>query len=193
MTPRLKRPTAPAVASATLADQINAAHAACNQAARDALRHALAAGDLLSEAKAACRHGEWQAWLADNFAGSARTARAYLRLAAHRDLLEAKMADSAVLSIDGALRLLATPQSDRPVALSRSEKQQLRHCEAAIERGLSAAAELRRELQPLADAAACSIRDLLRDHVLGDLHEAERDAALAVLNGALAAVEDWPA
>lgn len=167
MTPRIKSPTTPAVASAELADQINAAHAACNQAARDALCHALAAGDLLTEAKATCRPGEWQAWLADNFAGSARTARAYLRLAAHREQLETKTADAAVLSIDGALRLLASPRSDGGTRLAELE--------ATIEEGLAAAQDVYRALGEIAQAtrqdvrAVAAERGIAPQSQLGDL------------------------
>lgn len=101
--------------TASLAEQINAEHEACNVAAGEALRHAMNAGDLLRQAKRLCPHGQWQGWLAENFSGSARTARVYMRLADHRAQLESKMADTAVLSIDGALRLLATTSPPYPI------------------------------------------------------------------------------
>ena len=45
----------------------------------DVLHHAIKAGELLIEAKARCPHGNWQAWLEENFEGSVRTAQAYMR------------------------------------------------------------------------------------------------------------------
>jgi hypothetical protein len=94
----------------TLPAQINQEHQACIRAAGQALEHALRCGDLLMEAKADCRHGEWQSWLAEHFEGSKRSAQAYMRLADNRELLESKSAESALLSIDGAMKLIAGPK-----------------------------------------------------------------------------------
>ncbi len=55
-----------------------------------ALKHALRAGELLSEAKGQLPHGAFGPWLAENFAGSDRTARAYMRVYSHREELEAQ-------------------------------------------------------------------------------------------------------
>ncbi len=63
----------------TLAERINAEHRACEEAATTALSHAMNAGDLLAGAKARLPHGGFGAWLEENFAGSGRTARAYMR------------------------------------------------------------------------------------------------------------------
>jgi hypothetical protein len=49
-----------------------------------ALRHAIRAGELLTEVKARLRHGEWLPWLRDNFPGSERTARLYMQLYKNR-------------------------------------------------------------------------------------------------------------
>jgi len=94
---------------ADLATKINEEHQACCQAATSAVEHAMRVGDLLLEAKAGCGHGEWQIWLAEHFDGSPRTARAYMRLAKHRVQVETKRQTSASLSIDSALRILASP------------------------------------------------------------------------------------
>ena len=93
---------------ASIADRANAEHAACLAAASDALDHAMRAGDLLAEAKSGCEHGQWQQWLADNFDGSVRLAQSYMRLAVNREQF-AKTQTSAHLSIDSALKLLASP------------------------------------------------------------------------------------
>lgn len=96
-----------AMTDAQLIEAIYAAHAEAEQAAATALTKAMAAGDALIEAKHRCQHGEWGGWLAEHFSGSARTARSYMRLASHRDELESKMAESAVLSIDSAVKALS--------------------------------------------------------------------------------------
>jgi Protein of unknown function (DUF3102) len=108
-----------------LAKRINEEHRRCEGAVSAALEHAMNAGDLLSEAKAGLPHGAFGAWLAENFAGSDRTARAYMRVASHRGDLEANRQGSATLSLDGALRALATPKdaapADRPATLEERE------------------------------------------------------------------------
>jgi hypothetical protein len=92
----------------TLADRINAEHRACRAAAVDALEHALAAGELLLQAKAGCPHGTWQDWVDDNFEGSLRTAQIYMHLARRRaEIGEAKTQSSALSSVAGALHLLS--------------------------------------------------------------------------------------
>ena len=98
------------VVTSDLASEINTEHQACMQAAGKAIDHALRCGDLLIEAKGTCQHGEWQGWLAEHFKGAARTARGYMQLADNRELLESKRRTSAVLGIDGALKLLASPK-----------------------------------------------------------------------------------
>jgi hypothetical protein len=98
----------------TLAEHINAEHRACGLALNSALEHALAAGDLLLQAKAECNPRTWLAWLEANFEGKPRTAQVYMQLAKRRDLVErAKAQSSAYLSIAGALRGLA-PQAFGP-------------------------------------------------------------------------------
>lgn len=93
-----------------LAEQINAEHRACETAVGAALAHAMSAGELLAEAKEQLPHGAFGPWLAENFAGSGRTARAYMRVYSRREELEAKRQSSATLSLDGALRALSTPK-----------------------------------------------------------------------------------
>lgn len=96
-----------------LASEINAEHQACMQAAGKAIEHAMRAGDLLSEAKSKCQHGEWQEWLAQNFDASPRTARAYMRLAENRQTIEAKRQSVATLGVADAISLIAAPRLDR--------------------------------------------------------------------------------
>ena len=98
-----------------LAEEINAEHRACETAANTALSHAMSAGELMTEAKEQLPYGAFGPWLAENFAGSGRTARAYMRVYSRREELEAKRQSSATLSLDGALRALSTPK-DAPEA-----------------------------------------------------------------------------
>ena len=95
---------------AVLASEINAHHQAAEAALNRGLEEAHKCGELLLEAKAACPHGTWQKWLSENFRGSMRTAQCYMRIANHWAEIEAKSADSALLSIDGAVKLLAAPK-----------------------------------------------------------------------------------
>jgi hypothetical protein len=58
-------------------------------ALRSALGHAIAAGELLIEAKAKVRHGQWLKWLAANCEVPKRTAAHYMALAKFREKLYA--------------------------------------------------------------------------------------------------------
>ena len=68
-----------------LALQIRDEHTAAVAAVRMAVRHALAAGQLLIEAKKLTRHGEWLPWLDKNCGVSERTSQFYMWLCRHRD------------------------------------------------------------------------------------------------------------
>jgi hypothetical protein len=71
---------------------------------KDAVQHAINAGELLTEVKARLKHGQWQPWLAANFPGSATTARNYMRLAANQQRV-------AVLpTVREAVALLSEPK-----------------------------------------------------------------------------------
>lgn len=92
-----------------LAARINAEHRACVAAVNDALKHAMAAGELLIRAKDEHgKHGSWLGWLEQNFEGSDRTARAYMQLWRNRAVVEeAKRQGVAVLGVGEALRRVA--------------------------------------------------------------------------------------
>ncbi|MGO7787372.1 DUF3102 domain-containing protein [Rhizobium ruizarguesonis] len=89
-----------------LAASIKTEHDECVAAMRQSLSHALAAGDMLMEAKTLVGHGEWLPWLAENCPIPKRTAQLYMRLAKHRELIEAKSADFALLTVQGAVELI---------------------------------------------------------------------------------------
>src|SRR5215218_1841092 len=109
----------------TLAARINEEHCACETAANAVPTHAMSAGELLMEAKGQLPHGAFGSWLKENFAGSDRTARAYMRVHSHREELEAKRQSSATLSLEGALKTLSTPkdapEAGRPAMLEEME------------------------------------------------------------------------
>jgi hypothetical protein len=64
-----------------LAAEIEAEHAATQEAAQSALEHAVRCGELLIQAKAQVGHGDWLPWLEANCSFRPRTARAYMQLA----------------------------------------------------------------------------------------------------------------
>ena len=113
-----------ALISADLTVRINAEHEACWRAAGDALTHALNAGELLTQAKAQCQHGQWSQWLADNFSGSDRTARAYMRIASHREEIESKRQTTADLTLERALHYIAPRQQKEPDTAAQLQSQE---------------------------------------------------------------------
>lgn len=100
-----------------LALAINEEHALAERHAELAIHRAKRAGDMLVAAKQQIQHGQWLPWLATNCPTiKERTARAYMRLARNWEALESKSADSAVLTIDAALKLLAEPRDESETA-----------------------------------------------------------------------------
>jgi hypothetical protein len=153
-----------------LAEEINAEHRACETAVNSALTHAMNAGGMLSEAKASLPHGAFGPWLKENFAGSDRTARAYMRVHSHREELGdlAKRQNSATLSLDGALRALSAPKAESPAPETASLAELEAKAEAANERALGGtyeAAEALREIAGIdADRLAGAVAMLSRTH-----------------------------
>ena len=99
-----------------LAEEINQLHRGAERDLNAGLAKALRCGELLTQAKAECKHGEWLPWLEENFDGATRSAQAYMRVADRREEIEGKSADSAHLSLDQALRLTAEPkQKERAI------------------------------------------------------------------------------
>jgi hypothetical protein len=92
-----------------LAAEIRAEHEAVEAAAISAVEHAIRCGELLIEAKAQVRHGNWLPWLSENFDFTRQTATAYMRLYANRDQLQME----GPPSISAALKQIAAPREDR--------------------------------------------------------------------------------
>jgi hypothetical protein len=90
---------------ADLAARINAEHEAAGGALKRSLQHAIAAGELLLEAKAQIKHGQWLPWLKEHCQISERTARLYMRVAKNKT----EIGNVADLTVRGAVALLASP------------------------------------------------------------------------------------
>jgi hypothetical protein len=91
----------------SLAQEINEEHRAFIDSLKKTVERGIRCGELLTKAKAECKHGTWLPWLEENFEGSERTAQDYMRLYNHRDEIRAKTRDSADLSISRALKAIA--------------------------------------------------------------------------------------
>jgi hypothetical protein len=98
---------------ADLAAEINALHEHVVDGARQTLKHAMHAGDLLIKARKAAGYGNWVSWVKANCAFSHSTSEDYVWAARHRAEIEAKILPHSEhapnLSIRGARRLLAPP------------------------------------------------------------------------------------
>jgi hypothetical protein len=71
-----------------LAERIRVEHEATSAALKSSVEHAMTAGDLLLEAKAQVKHGQWPPWLTEHCAMSERTAQLYMRIAKNRATIE---------------------------------------------------------------------------------------------------------
>jgi Protein of unknown function (DUF3102) len=91
---------------ASIATLIRREHEAVGTSMRQAVDHAIAAGELLIEPKKQVKHGEWQTWLMANCDIAERTVQAYMKLA--RAPLEKRNA-VADLPLRDALASLAKP------------------------------------------------------------------------------------
>jgi hypothetical protein len=117
----------PPLPTRAIINQINAAHDAVVESNQTALKHAIAAGELLTTAKAAVGHGNWEDWLAENCPNiSLRTARLYMDLAEHDEEIE-KVAEEngntvADLSIRGARKLITKKREGGPSQTTDGKK-----------------------------------------------------------------------
>ena len=89
-----------------LTTRIDAEHAAVGQALQSALAHAIAAGELLIEAKRLVKHGEWRPWLEANCKVPARTARHYMALARRRKWLCDQNGNVLPISVHAAVEAI---------------------------------------------------------------------------------------
>ena len=104
-----------------LAARILAEHDAVRGLLKDTVVRAMAAGDLLIEAKRQLEHGQWLPWLRDHVKISEREAQRYMRLARNRAVTEAKNDTVSDLTLNGALALLTTPQvAEKALAIAET-------------------------------------------------------------------------
>jgi len=94
---------------ADLAARIRTEHEATAASLKSGLEHAMAAGDLLIEARAQLKHGQWLPWL-ETCNVSERMAQRYMRLARNRTAIEANPTPVSDLGIKGALAMLTIPR-----------------------------------------------------------------------------------
>src|SRR5262245_56564868 len=97
-----------------LASKVRASHQLMREAACNALRAALDAGDALNAAKLQVPEGKWRTWLQENCFLSIRTAELYRQLAAHREQIEAGLERAADLSLRAARRLIMKRRGTAP-------------------------------------------------------------------------------
>ena len=97
-----------------IAETVKAEHAEIEIAMRESLARAVKVGELLTEAKALVKHGEWGQWITDNCQFSERTAQNYMRI--HERFPElAKAQHVTDLTYREAVGLLAEPKQDTPL------------------------------------------------------------------------------
>jgi Protein of unknown function (DUF3102) len=91
-----------------LAARIRGFHEAAAEGLRRSVENAIAAGELLIEAKGLLKHGTWLPWLRDNVNISERTAQVYMRCAKSRAEIEeaAKSAATADLTLNETVAML---------------------------------------------------------------------------------------
>jgi N6-adenosine-specific RNA methylase IME4 len=89
-------------------------------------RHAAAVGNLLIQAQRLCEAGAWKAWLARSFDGSERTAQVYMRVAARWSEVEAKVPNTAALSLNEACKLLVSKAVQRQIKNRRAARKKAR-------------------------------------------------------------------
>jgi hypothetical protein len=104
MEARRAEPAVGEVSLAALAAVANENHAAAEQACRQSVRHAIAAGLALISAKKLVGHGNWLTWVESHLTFAPRTASLYMRLAAMPEANRQRVAD---LSLREAARAVA--------------------------------------------------------------------------------------
>jgi hypothetical protein len=82
-----------------LAARIKAEHTAIHGLLSDSVERAMAAGDLLIEAKGQLKHGQWLPWLRDHCEISERTAQLYMRCAKNRAEIEKRTKSAMVADL----------------------------------------------------------------------------------------------
>jgi hypothetical protein len=146
---------------ADIAARINKAHDRASASARSTIEAAMEAGSLLIQAKDQVGHGGWLPWLKANTSVNKRTAQGYMKLARELD----KSAVSAHLTVDGALKMLSTPEDD--------PKQRSAHRSAASPKS-SKVEVLPPKPKPPGSSSNLLTNENLVDRIRSDVEAAER-------------------
>jgi hypothetical protein len=162
-----------------LRERLKVEHAAVNGAMNESLIHAMAAGDILIEAKAQLKHGQWLPWLKTSGV-SERTAQRYIRLARCRADIEAKSDTVSDLGVTGALAMLAVRRDvDDPVTCL-----QLGLADNATDRSFDLFADITareskiKAVRKLRDEACAAVEEIIS---LGDALKKDRPVLLESL------------
>lgn len=116
--PKSKEDLANELAVEKLLPEINANHRECIKCGKDAIQHAIQAGELLAKLKKSVKHGDWLALLEARCDCSARCATNYIRIAANLPELIKSQGKEFVAdaTVDGCIKLLGhsktEPQKD---------------------------------------------------------------------------------
>src|SRR5262249_29468891 len=78
---------------------------------QNSVKHAIRAGELLTEAKSRLQHGEFGSWLEENFNLSRATATRYMKLAEKRKEIETKLVTVSNLTLADAYKLIGVTNS----------------------------------------------------------------------------------
>jgi hypothetical protein len=115
-----------------LAVRIRQEHEASAGAIERGAQHAMNAGDLLIEAKAQLKHGQWLPWLRDHCSMSERTAQLYMRMAKARPEVEANTQHVADLSLRGAMAVIAPDEREAMLAEGEAILNRIKAADAAL-------------------------------------------------------------
>lgn len=144
---------------ARLAGEANTAHQRAGESIVSAIMHGLEAGRALLAAQDLVPYGRWGGWLAENFKGSDRSARRWMRLYRQRERLpggDPLRTGASELSPSAALALLAAREEPerktiRPPAptepMTPEQVARFHECEAVIRRGVVRSARCWRVLR----------------------------------------------
>jgi hypothetical protein len=143
---------------ADLRERFRAEHAAVAGALKNSLNHAMAAGDILLEAKLQLKHGQWLPWL-ESCGISERMAQRYMRLARNRPEIESNTTPVSDLGVRAALTLLSAPRDPLAYQLVNSaieaafDCEEVREIESRGKKGQKALAEAKAALDRIGQLA----------------------------------------
>jgi len=162
-----------AVRLPALANEINAEHRAFIGSLTRTAEHGIRAGELLAEAKGQCKHGEWLPWLRQNFEGSERSAQVYMQMYRNRDEIRAKYAESADLSISGALQEISAPREAPDEAGDGSpemSRETLKEIEGRLKESIAKTKESEQKLKEADEAIREAIDGLFKSGHTKEAH-----------------------